>query len=207
MRYELATNKQLMSIINHDKDLPTHLLSGLVEESIKRGLWDAIIIYAGKRAYHNVPYVLSNILKIEKSDLFQIAYIEIVRIIDTFKPGIKSFKDYVIMCLIGKFHVIRDYATREKRSSDLKTEDIDDLPSLGQGTVLTSPLNVEKYVINKITIEEVWDVLREIEQKAIKLYLIGYTQWELSEMLGLSRRSGQTILARAYAKLRKAMVA
>jgi RNA polymerase sigma factor (sigma-70 family) len=205
MNYETATNKQLMNIASYDKDLPTYLLSGLALEMIKRRMWDGIIFYAGRKAYKNVSYVLERILKIDIEEFIQIAHIEIARIINTFKPGMRCFKSYVIMCLVGKFHVIREHAQAEKRASDLNTSDVDDLPRKVEETLLCSKMNVENYVINKITIEDAWNVLRDVEKKAIILEQMGYTQEEAAEMVGLNRRSGNIILKRAYAKLRKAM--
>jgi RNA polymerase sigma factor (sigma-70 family) len=207
MRYELATNQQLNNIINHDKDIPTHLLGGLVLEMVKRRMWDKIINYSMNKAYRNAPYVMKHILKIDMEDLIQIAHIELIEIVKTFKQGMRSFGSYAIMCLIGKFHVIHDYAEREKRKADLNTSDIDDLPLRIQNTIFRSSANIENYVINKITIEEAWNVLRDVEKKAIILEQMGYTQEEAAEMVGLNKRSGNVILRRAYAKLRKAMVA
>jgi RNA polymerase sigma factor (sigma-70 family) len=202
MNYETATKQQLMNIISYDKDLPTHLLGGVVEEMIIRGMWDGIIKYSAKKVYRNVPFVLNHILQMEIEDLIQIGNIEIARIVSTFKHGKKSFKDYAIMCLRGKFNVIRQYAETEKRSSDRNTSDIDDFTFL-----LQSSVNVESYVINKIMIEEVWGTLREVEKQMIILELQGYGREELSEMLGYSKNSGRSLLPRAYKKLRKAMSA
>ena len=207
MDYSKATNKQLNNIINFDKDIPTHLLGGIVLEMVKRRLWDKIINYSANKAYHNADYVMKHILKIDNEDLIQIAHIELTEIVKTFKQGMRSFGSYAIMCLIGKFCVIRDYAEREKRQSDLNTSDIDDLPLRIQNTVFQSSTNIENYVINKITIEDAWNVLKEVEKKLIILEQMGYTQEEAAEMVGYNKRSGNVLLKRAYKKLREAMVA
>lgn len=202
MRYELATDNQLNNIISYDKDIPTHLLGGVVLEMIKREMWDKIIFYSAKKAYRNYSFVIENILRIDNEELIQIAHIELIRIVNTFKPGIRSFKSYAIMCLIGKFSVLLQMAKTKKRASDLKTVKIDQISA----DVFQSSMNVEKQVINKIMIEEVWNVLRNAEKKLILLEQMGYSKEEASEMLGYNRKSGKTIIKRAYKKLRKAMV-
>jgi RNA polymerase sigma factor (sigma-70 family) len=203
MNYELATNNQLNNIISHDKDIPTHLLSGVVLEMIKRKLWDKIIFYSAKKAYRNYSFVIENILKMDHEEFIQIAHIELNKIVSTYKPGIKTFKSYAIMCLIGKFSVLLQMAKTQKRAADLNTINMDKISV----DFFQSSMNVENYVINKIMIEEVWDVLRDVEKKLILLEQMGYSKEEAAEKLGYNSKSGKTIIKRAYKKLRKAMVA
>jgi RNA polymerase sigma factor (sigma-70 family) len=203
MKWELATNQQLKTIIDNDKDIPTPLLSGVVLEMIQRNMWEQIIFYSARKAYRNYSYVIENILRMDFEEFIQIAHIELLEVVKKFQPGMRTFKTYAIMCLIGKFTVLLQNATAKKRASNINTYNVDTIPS----SVFQSTENVEKYVINKITIEEAWDVLRDIEKQAITLEYLGYTKQELAVMLGFKARSGKTILSRAYAKLRKAMVA
>lgn len=208
MDYSKATNKQLMTIAKYDNSIPTELLGGLAEETIKRRLWDGIITFAGEKAYKDLEHVRNNILRMDKDEFIHCAHIEIMRITKEFKPGMRSFMSFVVMCLISRFKKMLRAEDAEMRRANIGASDVNTLPTDIQERIFCSPLNVEKYVINKITIEEVWDVLREVEKQAILLNLYGYPQNEISLMLGFkSQNHANTLISRAYAKLRKAMVA
>jgi RNA polymerase sigma factor (sigma-70 family) len=206
MNYTLATDTELMTIVNSDNNCPTHLLSGVAIEMIKRKLWNGVILCAGEKAYHNLNFILSHILKMRHDEFIHIGTIEIVRILETFNPGMRTFKTYVIMCLIAKFKKLKRAAEQEMRRANIGALDVNGLPTKIQDRIFQSPINVEQYVINKITLEENWNVLREIEKKAILLEQYGYKQCEISEMLGFkSKNHANTLLNRAYAKLRNSM--
>jgi RNA polymerase sigma factor (sigma-70 family) len=146
-------------------------------------------------------------LKITHKELIQIGQIEIINQVERFKPGMRTFTSFICMCLIAKFKKIRRDAKTEKRIANIDTKDVDRLEIKMQERIFQSPINVEQYVINKITIEECWHVLREVEKKAILMDMQGYTQYEIAETFGFSKTYGITLLKRAYKKLRKAMVA
>lgn len=205
MRWHLATNDQLMNIANNDKDCHPSLLKELAVEMIKRKLWDGIICYAGKQAYRHLNYTLEYGLKMTHEEFIHIAHIEIVRVIEKFQTGMRTLKTYVIMCLISKFRKMKRDAEAEIRKANIGTKDVDRLEEKMQTKLFQSPVNVERTVINKIMIESSWHVLRDIEKRAILLEQQGYEQYEIAEMIGVHKRHGNTLLNRAYAKLRKQM--
>jgi RNA polymerase sigma factor (sigma-70 family) len=207
MDYTKATNDQLMIIAQYDNSCPSSLLRGLAVEMMNRHLWDNLIVYAGRQAFINLNYTLSHLLKISHKELIQIGQIEIIKQVERFKPGMRTFTSFICMCLIAKFKKVKRDIKTEKRIANIDTKNVDSLDIKIQERIFLSPINVEQYVINKITIEECWDVLRDVEKKAILMDMQGYSQFEIAETFGFSKNYGNTILKRAYKKLRKAMVA
>lgn len=205
MKWHLATDEQLIVIANNDKDCPPSLLRELAIEMITRKMWDSIICYAGKQAYRNLNYTLEHGLKMSYEEFIHIAHIEIMRVVEKFQTGMRTFKTYVIMCLISKFKKMKRDAEAEKRLANIGTKDVDRLNEKLNNKIFQSPVNVEKHVINKVMIDSAWNVLREVEKKAILLEQQGYEQYEIAEMLGVHKRYGNVLLKRAYNKLKAQM--
>ena len=206
MKYNLATNKQLMTIAQYDKDCPPSLLRGLAVEMIKRKMFDNLIVFSARRALINLNYTLTHMLKINHQELIHIGHIEIIRIVDRFKTGMRTFTSYIVMCLIAKFKKMKRDAAAEKRVANIQTKNVDTLDLKIQEKIFQSPVNVEQFVINKIMIEKSFSVLREVEKKAVLLDQEGYTQYEIAKMLGYRDNYGFTLLRRAYKKLRRELV-
>jgi RNA polymerase sigma factor (sigma-70 family) len=204
MEWELATDNQLWNIVKYDKDCPAALLSGVAIEMIKRNLWDTVTVYAARKVFKNVPFVLEQRLKMDLEELKQIANIEIAIRIRTFIPGMRTLKTYVIMCLVSKFgKMLRDVHV-EKRRSNIGNKSVDKLPEELQTRIFRSHENVEKKVINKIIIQDGLERLSERERQAIYLVTQGYQQYEIATMLGFKNKmSGHKLLNRAYSKMRK----
>ncbi|MBN8200495.1 hypothetical protein [Bacillus sp. NTK034] len=172
---------------------------------IKRKLWDGIIMYAGKQAYRSLEGTLRYGLKMSNEEFIHIGHIEIIRVIDKFQTGMRTLKTYVIMCLIAKFKKMKRDIEADIRRANLAPDNVDALEEKLQIKIFQSPVNVERTVINKIMLEKSWHVLRDIEKRAILLEQQGYEQYEIAEMIGVHKRHGNTLLNRAYAKLRKQM--
>jgi RNA polymerase sigma factor (sigma-70 family) len=204
MDYSLASDKQLRMIAQYDPDCTPSLLEGVAIEMIKRRLWDGIIMYAAKQTYYNVRETLTTKLQVDNEEFIHLAHIEIMRIVSLFKPGKRNFKSYVIMCLISKFKHLRRDAEALKRKANLYTENVDGLDPKLQESMFQSPMNVEKYVIDKITLENFLKPLREVERQALYLEAMGYTQFEIAEQLGFSNRNyGNVLMKRVHKKLKK----
>ena len=202
MNFDNATDAQLLNIITHDKGCPNDLLSLVAEEMIKRKLWDNLVFYAAKLVYKHVNSVLSSVLFMDRDDLNQIAYIEIMHASNKFKQGLSVFNTFVVNLLKLKFKkLIRD-ANAEKRQIDFNKDYIENSEEKEQDRYFQSHVNVEKGVINKLTIQYHMSKLRDIEQRAIKLELSGYTQYEIAESLGFNKTYGNILINRAYKKLR-----
>jgi RNA polymerase sigma factor (sigma-70 family) len=201
MKWELATDKQILTIFSSDHDCPPPLLEGMVVEMMKRKLLNGIIFYSAKQAYNNVIYVLERILKIDDEELVQIAHIHIIKRLKGFKPGTRTVKTYLIMCLISKFTILLRDSQMEKRISNVHTQQVDSLPEYLQSRIFRSSGNVEKQVVDKIMVEEALTHLREIERKAILLELMGYQHNEIKTMLGYHPNGN--LITKAHNKLKK----
>jgi RNA polymerase sigma factor (sigma-70 family) len=135
-------------------------------------------------------------------EFIHVAHIEILKVVEKFQPGRRNFKSYVIMCLMTHFKkIIRD-AEAMKRIANLRAEDVDGLEPKMQDKIFQSPVNVEKYVIDKITLEERLKPLSEVERKALYLSAMGYTQYEIAEMFGFKKTYGNVLLTRARNKMK-----
>jgi RNA polymerase sigma factor (sigma-70 family) len=203
MDYSLATDKQLRMIAQYDPDCSPSLLEGLAIEMIKRRLWDGIIMYAAKQTYFNVKETLTTKLQMDNEEFIHIAHIHILKSVEKFQPGRRNFKSYIIMCLISYFKHIRRDAEALKRKANLFTENVDGLEPKLQERMFQSPVNVEKYVIDKITLENMLKPLREVERKALYLEAMGYTQYEIGEQLGFKQQYANVLLKRIREKMKK----
>jgi RNA polymerase sigma factor (sigma-70 family) len=204
MDYSLASDKQLRMIAQYDPDCSPSLLEGLAIEMIRRRLWDGIIMYAAKQTYYNVRETLTTKLQMNEEEFIHIAHIHIIKMVERFQPGRRNFKSYIIMCLISYFKHLRRDAEALKRKANLYTENVDGLDPKLQESMFQSPVNVEKYVIDKITLEEYLKPLREVERQALYLEAMGYTQFEIAEKLGFANRHyGNVLMKRVHKKLKK----
>jgi RNA polymerase sigma factor (sigma-70 family) len=203
MDYSLASDKQLRMIAQYDPDCSPSLLEGLAIEMIRRRLWDGIIMYAAKQTYFNVVETYTTKLQMNYEEFIHVSHIHILMMVERFQPGRRNFKSYVIMCLISYFKHIRRDAEAQKRKANLFTENVDGLDPKLQESMFQSPMNVEKYVIDKIMLEEYLKPLREVERQALYLEAMGYTQYEIATQLGFKPTYGNVLLKRVHKKLKK----
>jgi RNA polymerase sigma factor (sigma-70 family) len=203
MKWELATDTQLWNIVKYDKDCPTALVSGVAMEMMNRNLWNTVTIFAARRVFKNVPFVLEQRLKMELEDLFQIANMEIARRIKGFIPGMRTIKTYVIMCLISKFSKLLRDVHASKRRSNIGTKRVDKLPDNVQTRIFRDHTNIEKEVINKIMLEQAIEHLNDKEKQALTLYISGYQYREISTIFGTTNQGyAHRLLNKAYKKMR-----
>jgi RNA polymerase sigma factor (sigma-70 family) len=203
MNYSLATDKQLKTIVQSDKDCPSSLLGEVAIEMIKRELWKGYIIYAAKQVFFNVKATILDTLQMSVEEFIHIGHIEILKIVEKFQPGKISFKSYVILCLTTHCKNLKRTAEAVKRKANLYTEEVSTLDPKLQDRIFRSPVNVEKYVIDKITLEDYLSQLNDVERKALYLEAMGYTQYEIAEQLGYHKKTGGKLIRRTYEKLRK----
>lgn len=197
-RFTLITNKELIHLTGFDRELPLDFVNEAVLEMIKRRLWIGLIQSAAKRAYGNLQYVRENILRLDREDIIQHGHIEIVESSRKYKPGRMTLKTFLFMCLVSMFHKLREKAEAEKRKSDLETVDVNRLPE----SVFCSHMNVERFVINKILFEEACKALRDVERRAITLWISGNTMHEVGIKMGKKEATAKTLLYRSFKKMR-----
>jgi RNA polymerase sigma factor (sigma-70 family) len=203
MNWTIATNNQLETIVNHDKDLPPSLLRGLVNEMLNRGMFDKIL---AKVMYTTVnPEQLDKLFGIGEDDLLQIGRIEVIKAIETFDGTRgKSFISFVYQNVKCEFlnQVTILYAAKRDCSRTISYN-----KESAAGVTLEYFLpdknqNVERYVINKITVESLMEHLNEKEMKMIEYRMNGYTYPEIGEVFGKNYRTIHRSIKEAYKKMR-----
>jgi DNA-directed RNA polymerase specialized sigma subunit len=204
MDFSQATNTQLQTIIRFDKDCPTHLLSGVVTELLNRRLLDGLMKKAIMKRFTKIDIAVK-VLKMEEEDLFQFCQMKIFESLHTFKPGLQTFVYFASLYLIGRLEHLETTVKAKKREIYNHLVSTESKEGNTITTFIPSAVNVERTVINKIMIENSWNVLNETEKKAIVFELKGYERTEIAAMFGFHRCYGSDLLKRAYAKLRKQM--
>jgi RNA polymerase sigma factor (sigma-70 family) len=185
MRYELATNDQLWTIIKYDCDYcPLSLLRGAAIEMLNRNLFDKLIIDA---ILHVIKVdVIEKIYKLSMDDLMQIGRLEIFKRIRGFQTGkgqkLTSFiymlvKHEMIKVLEGLGAKKRD--SRKDISIQKKLEDGNDF----EVYLYDRKTDVETYVINKLYLEELLKKVNKHQRKVLYYRLQGYEFGEISKIL------------------------
>ncbi|MEN2765752.1 sigma-70 family RNA polymerase sigma factor [Ornithinibacillus xuwenensis] len=191
MKYHLATDEQLKCIFNHEKDCPTHILSGVVEEMMNRNMLNGYILYAAESV---------NIKSIDDEDLLQIGLIEIHKRINKFNPGKTTPKTFAINILRNKFmNLIKDQQLYKSAANYNKVigESLDDY-------LIQSPFNVERYVICKLELEQCLSFLKEHERVAMIMKNNGYKLNEIANQIGFnSDTSVAKLIRKAKRKIRE----
>lgn len=191
MRYHLASNDQLTHIFKHEKDCPTHLLSGVILEMINRDMVKGFILHAAKS---------TNIYSLDEDDILQVGLIELHECIGKFKPGSSAPQTFAYKCLRNRFKMEIEKQGAKKRGSEFTRVDGEELDDY----LIVSPFNVERYVINKMEIEQCLSYLTEREQTALIMYSDGYLLREIADLYGYKdKTSALQIINRARKKIRK----
>lgn len=184
MKIHLATNKQLESIVKHDPDIPPSLLGRVVEEMLSRNLFDPMINRCFQSVFGSIKR-MEEVYKMDLEDFLQIGRTCVYEAIKNFVPGKgKVFSNFAFVAIKQKFCEIIRNLEREKRDqrNEISWSFIED--GLNLLDIMPSQINVEKYVINKLTVEKMLNKLSERQRQIVGLYLQGYVFEEIAEMLG-----------------------
>lgn len=203
MDFTKATNQQLETIVKHDKDLPSSLLREAVLEMLNRGYFDRLI---NKIIYTTVNVrQLDRVFSVGEDDLMQIGRWEVVKALETFDPqrgqNFLSFAYQTIKCeLLNQVTVLSSAKRDCSKTISYQKEN-------AKGVALEYFLrdkhqNVERYVINKITVESLMEQLSEKEIKMIEYRMNGYTYPEIGEVFGKNYRTIHRSIKEAYKKMR-----
>lgn len=186
MRWNLATNEQLITIIKHDNSCPLSLLREAVIEMLNRSMFDALI---GDRVHHQYRDLKKTELKQrwDKEDFMQFGRMVVFQAIDTFKPDKgMNFFSYAYLRVGSELSKLKDTQQRKKRNAS-------QMYSLNSKTANGSEfveffydhkINVEKYVVNKVLIEHLLERVNARQRKVVLLRLLGYEGAEIAEIIG-----------------------
>jgi RNA polymerase sigma factor (sigma-70 family) len=174
MRYHLASNDQLTHIFNYEKDCPADILSGVVREMINRNLLRGYVKYIIDRTFYDSTN--------DFDDYMQMGLMIMHDFAKKFKPGQTRPKNFLMLCLKREFLKLHQERMTVKRGGRTEVITGEDLES----SLLVSPVNVERYVLNKIEIEECLSCLKEYQQTILVMRSQGYTYNEIAEVVGHS---------------------
>lgn len=178
-----ATDKQLITIIKSDYDCPIHLLDGVIQEMFKRNLFQGLIHHAINKKFRNID-IACRILKTTKEELYQIGNMTVFIALERYQTGRTSFAHFSHMLLLSAYRELEQKVKAEKRKVYEHIQSIDATRNeKGEpySEILLSSDNVEKYVISKITWEEMTSVLSDAEKRALELYMKGYSFREIAK--------------------------
>lgn len=203
MKLELATNKQLITIMNYDRECPPSLMKLVIVEMLERGILESWVIRYSKKYF---GYMKKGQVKmwLEDSDVIQLGYIGIWKALEKYKQGKSSFATFSECYMntewqnhLAKFNSQKRTTDREHVSSDVFiNEDGDTLADL-----LPSRENVEKTVLMKVYFENQLNLLSPLQRTAVLGHLKGFQNQEIAKRLKKPRQSVDRAFQRAMEKM------
>lgn len=185
MKWHLADNNQLDTIIKHEYDCSPSLLEGAVIEMLNRGLFDRIIADCIHSIFKDVKKT-EQIHGVGLEDFLQIGRIEVLNALRKFSPKRnKNFMSFVYLKVKGELInqiVALESQKRDNRKVSSYNKQIDGTEIMEFFSDRKS--NVERYVVNKVLIEQLLERVNEHQKKVIAYWLQGYTFKEISELMG-----------------------
>jgi RNA polymerase sigma factor (sigma-70 family) len=204
MDYTKATDDQLKTIIRYDHSCSPSLLEGVVKEMLNRYLFDAMI-KACVKSIMDIKTV-ETIYKMSLEDFLQIGrtviYTTVQRYDETKNTAFFTFIHLVVRSKL--IHALRrlQRTKRDERyniSLNKKVSESDEF-----SYKFPSNVNVERYVVTKLFLEEQIPKLNEFQKQVLTLRWKGYQFAEISQILGRSSMdSCRKTYERALANLRK----
>ncbi|MGE7880357.1 sigma-70 family RNA polymerase sigma factor [Peribacillus muralis] len=184
MKMYLATDTQLEEITKHDHDCPPSPLGEVVEEMLNRNLFDRMITHCCKMVFGSFNR-MKELHSMELEDFLQIGRTAVFKAVKMFEPGKgKSFSSFVHMFIKQRIVECIKFLERERRDQRNEFRDIETEEGLNILDLMPSRTNVEKFVINKIMIEDFLNQLTERQRQVMELYLKDHNFEEIAEILG-----------------------
>ena len=203
MDFTKATNKQLITIMNYDRDCPIELLREVITEMINREILVNFIVYHSKRFFGSLA---DGQVKtwLEKSDIIQLGYIGILKALNKYQEGKSTFATFSQYYMntewqnhLRKFTSIKRTADREQVSMDVVVNEHGNTLE----EFLPSMEDVEKTVLMKVYFETQLALLTPLQKTAVLGYLEGYEMKELGQILHVKRQSIERAFHRAVEKM------
>lgn len=198
MKWELATNQQIKSIIESDGLCPAHLLHQALEEMIRRDLYQNYIGQLLIRRYGTIQQA-EQLMKLTFDEVKYLCYEQAFEAMRFYKPGKNGFlsfwSSFIANAIITE---IRKY-TFQKRSAE--TQSIDDENNHVQ---IVDDHNTERKVINRLLIESLFEQMSEKEKFIVTKLWEGYSYIEISKMCGYGRNYANNIHYKMIKRLKGA---
>lgn len=192
MKIHLATNKQLEAITFHDPDCPPSLLGEVVEEMLNRNLFDRMINRCFQIVFGSIKR-MNEVHSLDLDDFLQIGRTSVFEAIKKFTPGKgKAFSSFAFMVIKQQFIKWIKFLEAEKRDQRNEFREIETEEGLNIIDLMPSYINIEKYVIKKITLENLLNQLTKRQRQIVDLFLQDYNFEEIAEILG-SKGKGKSL--------------
>jgi RNA polymerase sigma factor (sigma-70 family) len=187
MRWESATNKQIKTILEDDREIPSYLLLEAIEEAIKRDMYKNLI-YTLMIKLFSSQFVAEKITNLAYEDLKQICYIEMYKAAKSFKPGKNHFISYWARFVRMELMTVARDAKAEKREINEKTIPIYDKEN-EEAIQLADGKNVEKTVVTKLYLDYLFQYLTPKQLEVVELMRMGHKYTDIAEILGMDRKA------------------
>lgn len=195
MDWTKASDKQLWTIAKYDPYCPPSLLRGVVIEMLNRGLWDRIINSCIHKQLKDVTQI-SQVFKLDAEDFYQIGRLAVYQSLDVFDPSRgKPFHQFVYLKVKNKIWTFFEWAQSQKRDARKVVSYHAKAKEDEFETFLPDKVNVERYVINKVTLEQLMKRISPHQKNVLNLRLKGFTFAEIAEILG---RGTTSTMSQAY---------
>ena len=189
-----ATDKQLMTIFQYDRDCSKELLEPVILEMMKRHLFKPTILHVTKNMkFHDLDY----------DDMEQIGHIAIWKALKKYKVGESAFSTYCRYDILGAFSGLLKKTLAERRTADRYAITLETPTTEGITIqdVIPCSTNVEKTVIRKMMIEDKMDGLSTLQRQAVEYFVKGFDVKDMSKILGKSRQNIERAFHRAIEKM------
>lgn len=203
MRLELATNKQLKTIMNYDRECSANLMKKVVTEMLERGMLEKWVVYLSKPFFGNMKKGQVK-LWLEDSDVIQLGYIGIWKALEKYEEGKSSFSTFSRYYIYSEWQNHFNKFNSQKRTMDRECFSLDMLVDDDGKTMndfITISKNVEKAVLMKVHFESQMELLTPLQKSAILGYLQGYENKETAKELNVQRQSVDRAFHRAVEKM------
>jgi RNA polymerase sigma factor (sigma-70 family) len=148
---------------------------------------------------------MNEVHSMEVEDFLQIGRTSVYEATKRYKPGTgKAFSSFAFMVIKQKIIECVQFLEREKRDQRNEVKEIETEEGLNILDIMPSYINVERHVINKVTIENLLNQLNGRQRQVVELFIQGYTGDEIAERLGSgSTQSVNMSYHRAIKRMRK----
>ena len=181
-----ATVQQLWTIISDDWYIPKNMLHDLVEEALRRNLFDYLIKHLINKMFNR----WGNERRYNFYDLYSIGYVGITIALKNYQEGKGAFKTFAYMNIKSEFnhHIEKINSSKRKHynnSVSLDIEKHDDNEESFVNSLIDYEQDPERAVIKKIFWDENLNKLSEREKHVLIYFANGYSMNEISRMYGL----------------------
>jgi RNA polymerase sigma factor (sigma-70 family) len=185
-----ATDKQLITITNYDRECPKELMEPVVMEMLNRRLFKNFIFNTLRGLkFHDM----------DDNDVEQIGNIAIWEAVNTYKPGKAAFASFAKVVLLHKVNDLFQKRKAVKRHITHFAFYLEDQE--GIENIIPNETNVEKYVLHRIYFEQQIGKLTKLQKAAVLGYMKGYRLREIAKTLEVPRQSIERAFHRGVEKM------